>query len=79
MRKKKAIRKKMRKVGRPKLDKVYVELGLRATPEDRDMLDRGTAAEAARLGITESRNSFCLRAALAVAKKELRDAGHKDT
>jgi uncharacterized protein (DUF1778 family) len=78
VRKKKVIRKKMKKVGRPKLDKVYVEIGLRVTPEERAILKRGAVAEAARLGITASRNGFCLRASMAAAKKELRDAGQKD-
>jgi uncharacterized protein (DUF1778 family) len=76
VRKKKVIKKKMKKVGRPRGTKTYVELGLQATPEERDLIDKGATAEAQRLGWrTKSRNNFCLRAALAAAKKELRDAG----
>jgi len=73
VRKKKVIRKKMKKVGRPRSTQTYVELGLQATPEERDLIDKGVTAEAERLGLRpKSRNNFCLRAALAAAKKELR-------
>jgi uncharacterized protein (DUF1778 family) len=72
VKKKTVIRKKMVKLGRPKSHKTFVELGLRATTEERTLLDKATVVEAKRLGITGSRNNFCMRAAIAAAKKELR-------
>lgn len=72
VRKKKAPKKKMKKrVGRPRVDKTYVELGLRATIEERSLIDRAIEAETKRIGFSGSRNSYCLRAAVAAAKKEL--------
>lgn len=71
VRKKKATKKKMAaKVGRPRVGKTYVGLGIRATPEERDLIDEAAGIEAERLGLTRSRNNFCLRAILAAAKKE---------
>lgn len=58
--------------GRPKgKSPSYVEMGLRATPEECGLIQRATEAEAARLHVVASRNNFCLRASLAAAKREL--------
>ena len=65
-------RKKMKKVGRPKgKSPSYVELGLRATVDEADLIQRASEKNAARRHVIVSRNSFCLRAAIAAAKKEL--------
>lgn len=62
----------MNKPGRPKKKRpTFVECGLRCTTDEKAILDEATEVEATRLGLTGSRNSFCLRAALAVARKEL--------
>lgn len=58
--------------GRPKgKSPSYVELGLRSTLHECELIQRATEAEAARLHVILSRNNFCLRAALAAAKREL--------
>jgi hypothetical protein len=70
--KKKARRKKMAKAGRPKgKSPSYLELGLRATKAEYDIIQEATEKNAARRNVPVSRNNFCLRAAIAAAKKEL--------
>jgi hypothetical protein len=70
--KKKVKRNKMATKGRPKgKNPSYVEMGLRGTAQECELIQRGTVAEAARLHVVVSRNNFCLRAALAAAKREL--------
>jgi len=60
------------KPGRPKRQTAhYVELGLRATPVEYDLIQSATEKNAARRHVIASRNNFCLRAAVAAAKKEL--------
>lgn len=62
----------MAKAGRPKgKSPAYVELGLRATVSELDLIQRATEQNAARRHVVVSRNNFCLRAAIAAAKKEL--------
>lgn len=63
----------MARRGRPTIANkpTYVELGLRVTTADRKLIDEAVPLEAARLGVAASRNSFCLRAALVAARKEL--------
>lgn len=62
----------MPKAGRPKrVGPEYIELGLRATKPEYDLIQEATKKNAARLHVIPSRNNFCLRAALAAAKKEL--------
>lgn len=63
----------MAKRGRPKSTTrpTYAEMGLRGTIQERELIDRAVPIEAARLGLSPSRNSFCIRAALAAAKREL--------
>jgi hypothetical protein len=70
--KKKVKRKKMAKAGRPKgKSPSYVELGLRATIPEFELIQQATEKNAARRHVVVSRNNFCLRAAVAAAKKEL--------
>jgi hypothetical protein len=70
--KKKARRKKMAKAGRPKgKSPSYVELGLRATKAEYDLIQQATEKNAERRHVIASRNNFCLRAAVAAAKREL--------
>lgn len=58
--------------GRPKgKGPKYVELGLRATDQECKLIQDATESEAKRLHVVASRNNFCLRAALAAAKREL--------
>lgn len=62
----------MAKAGRPK-GKIpsYAELGLRATVSEAELIQQATEKDAARRNVPISRNNFCLRAAIAAAKKEL--------
>jgi hypothetical protein len=72
IKKKAARRKKMAKAGRPKgKSPSYVELGLRATKAEFDLIQQATEKNAERRHVIVSRNNFCLRAAIAAAKKEL--------
>lgn len=58
--------------GRPKGKKnAFVELGLRATVPEFDLIQKATEKNAERLHIPVSRNNYCLRAAIAAAKQEL--------
>lgn len=62
----------MAKAGRPKgKSPSYVELGLRATKAEFDLIQQATEKNAERRHVIVSRNNFCLRAAIAAAKKEL--------
>lgn len=62
----------MAKVGRPKgKSPTYVDLGLRATIPEYELIQKAAEKNAARLHIVVSRNNFCLRAVVAAAKKEL--------
>lgn len=62
----------MAKVGRPKgKSPSYVELGLRAIRSEYELIQQATEKNAARRHVVASRNNFCLRAAVAAAKKEL--------
>jgi len=62
----------MAKAGRPKgKSPSYVELGLRATKAEYDLIQQATEKNAERRHVIASRNNFCLRAAIAAAKKEL--------
>jgi len=61
----------MAKAGRPKrVGPEYIELGLRATKSEYDLIQAATARNALRRHVIPSRNNFCLRAALVAAKKE---------
>lgn len=62
----------MAKAGRPKgKSPSYLELGLRATKAQYDIIQEATEKDAERRNVPISRNNFCLRAAIAAAKKEL--------
>lgn len=61
----------MAKRGRPPGKPPYVELGLRATVPEFELIQRGFEHQNDRLHLNSSRNSFCLRAALMAAKREL--------
>jgi uncharacterized protein (DUF1778 family) len=67
------IKKKAKsKAGRPKgKSQSYVELGLRVTKAEYDLIQQATEKNAERRHVIASRNNFCLRAAVAAAKKEL--------
>lgn len=51
-----------------------IEMGLRGTREEAEIIQRGAELEAARMRIPLSRNNFCLRASLAQAKIEIDQA-----
>lgn len=58
--------------GRPKgRTSDYVEMGLRGTRDECELIQRGAELEAARLNLVASRNNFCLRAALSAARREI--------
>lgn len=62
----------MNKPGRPKgKNPAFVEMGLRGTPAEMDLIQRAVVKNAARRHVAPSRNNYCLRAAITAAKKEL--------
>ena len=54
-----------------RLNPDYTDLSLRVLMTQADLIQSATEAEAKRLNIPVSRNSFCLRAAVAAAEAEL--------
>lgn len=72
IKKKKVKKKKMATVGRPRKNSpAWVHLGLRVNKDEAGLIARAVAHEAERLHLMPSQNSFCLRASVAAAKKEL--------
>lgn len=66
-----ATKKAKRKWSPSKRYPLYTQVDFRVLIEDADLIQDAVEAEADRLSIPISRNTFCVRAVVAAAKKEL--------